>query len=593
VSTYDYYGAFFEELADRGLRDVVCSPGSRSTPLILCADAERRLRCQVQVDERSAGYFALGLAKAQRRAVALICTSGSAAANFLPAITEAFFDGVALVVLTADRPPELRDRGAGQTIDQIRLYGDHVRWSADLPVPDEVDTDHARYAARRAVAAAVGPPRGPVHLNVPLREPLEPPAGMMPGRHPEPAGAGPIDNPDPAPAAVAAPVEAVALARLVRGTDRGLLAVGPSDLPAGDVETLKRLAAVAGWPVIADAASGVRAGISLGATVVAGGHHLASADAFWERHRPDVIVRIGHPTAGRTLREGLAAWGSETWLVDPLDRWEEPTTVPAGLWRSPIGALSRATLELLDAAGGDPVAAAGRAESSWVRSWSDAEATTQRTITEVLAAGPFLEAGLARSLGEMLGEGTILYVSNSMPVRDMDAFGAPHPNAPRIVAHRGTNGIDGVVSAAAGAATCTAPVVLLAGDLALLHDIGGLLGAARLGVDMTIVVPNNDGGGIFSFLPIAGTIPDATFKRFFLTPHGTDLAALMAGLGIRHMRATNPSELHQALEDSQAAPGIGLIEVPIEAAANVAQHRDVEQAIRAALAGIDRSPREA
>lgn len=593
MSAYDYYGAFFEELADQGLRDVVCSPGSRSTPLILCADAEQRLRCRVQVDERSAGFFALGLAKAQRGAVAVICTSGSAAANFLPAITEAFFDGVALVVLTADRPPESRDRGAGQTIDQIRLYGDHVRWSADLPVPDEVGADHARYAARRAVAAAAGPPRGPVHLNVPLREPLEPPAPTMPHRYRDRAGSGPDETPDPAHDAVAVPSEATTLARLVQDTERGLLAVGPSDLPTGDAETLKRLAAVAGWPLVADAASGLRTGTPAGATVVAGGHHLASTTPFWKRQQPDVIVRTGHPTAGRALREGLAAWGSETWLVDPLDRWEEPTTVPAGLWRSPIGALARATLELLDDRGGSPADLTGRPESSWARSWSDAEAAAQRTITDVLAERPFLEAGLARSLVEMLGEDTILYVSNSMPVRDLDAFGAPHPKAPRIVAHRGTNGIDGVVSAAAGAAaSARAPVVLLAGDLALLHDIGGLLGAARLELDMTIVVPNNDGGGIFAFLPIAGTIPDATFERFFLTPHGTDLAAVTAGLGIRHRRATNPGELRLALEASEASRGIDLVEVPIDAAANVAQHRDVEQAVRASLTGADRPPRE-
>lgn len=599
MTAYDYYGAFFEELANRGVRHVVCSPGSRSTPLILSADAETRLRCWVQVDERSGGFFALGLAKAQRSCVALICTSGSAAANYLPAVTEAFFDGVALVVLTADRPPELRDRGAGQTIDQIRLYGGHVRWSADLPVPDEVSADHGRYMARRSVAAASGPPSGPVHLNVPLREPLEPPAGAMADGMPAPA-ASPVTG-SREPAAVRA--EVTALAHLVQSRERGLLAVGPSDLPAGDASALKRLAAVAGWPLVADAASGLRSGSPDGATIVASGHHLASSASFWEQARPDVIVRVGHPTAGRALRQGLAAWESETWLVDPADRWEEPTTVPAGLWRSPIGALARETLDALGANPpssaegtnaadrGDPAGLTGRSESSWTRSWRNAEAAAQRAITVTLADGPFLEAGLARSLGGILGGDTTLYVSNSMPVRDADAFLAPHPQAPRVVAHRGTNGIDGVVSAAAGtnAALC-APVVLLAGDLALLHDVGGLLAAGRLGVDLTIVVPNNDGGGIFSFLPVAGTIPRETFERYFLTPHGTDLSAVLGGLGIRHRRASDPTELREALDVATRTGGVDVIEVPVDPAANVAQHRAVEQAVRATLAGTGATP---
>ena len=241
MTAYEYYGAFFEELANRGVRHVVCSPGSRSTPLILAAHAEARLRSWIQVDERSGGFFALGLAKAQRDCVALICTSGSAAANYLPAVTEAFFDGVALVVLTADRPPELRDRGAGQTIDQIRLYGGHVRWSADLPVPDEVHADHARYVARRAVASAGGPPRGPVHLNVPLREPLEPPGPPGGGPAAAPAaiatarGEGDPEDVSPGGALAAAPALPAAPVVAARGE------VAPAAAARGEVAALAQL----------------------------------------------------------------------------------------------------------------------------------------------------------------------------------------------------------------------------------------------------------------------------------------------------------------------------------------------------------------
>ena len=601
MTAYAYFGAFFEELASQGVRHVVCSPGSRSAPLVLSAHAEPRLETWVQIDERAGGFFALGLAKARRECVALICTSGSAAANYLPALTEAFYDGVALVALTADRPPELRDRGAGQTIDQIGLYGGHVRWSADLPVPGEVDVEHARYVARRAVAAASGPPAGPVHINAPLREPLEPPTGA----HPDPAepeapplvttGSAPAEVPGPAPA----PAEVAALAERVRRCERGLFAVGPADLAPAAAGALKELAALAGWPLVADAASGLRTGESGGAVVVATGHHLATARRFWEAHRPEVIVRVGHPTAGRALREGLAARGSETWIIDPLDRWPEPTTVPAGRWRSPAGALAEEVLRALrggphrpgstaGAAGPAPVAALdGRRDSAWVRAWQEAESAAQRAITATLQDAPLLEAGVARALGESLGPDTTVYASNSMPVRDLDAFLAPHLRAPRVVAHRGTNGIDGVVSAAAGAAAGSgAPVVLLAGDLALLHDVGGLLGAARLGIDLTIVVPNNEGGGIFSFLPVAEAVPREVFERFFGTPHGSDLATVVTGLGARHRLAGDAEALGAALADATRASGIDIIEVPVDAAANVAQHRLVEMSVREALAGI-------
>ena len=569
MTAYEYFGAFFEELANRGVRHVVCSPGSRSAPLVLSAHAERRLRCWVQLDERAGGFFALGLAKAERQCVALICTSGSAAANYLPAVTEAFYDGVALVVLTADRPPELRDRGAGQTIDQIGLYGAHVRWSADLPVPGEVDPAHARFTAQRAVAAAVGPPGGPVHLNAPLREPLEPLEGQPVGGDSD--GASPVSPPPPA----ADGGEVAQLAELVHDRDRGVLAVGPSDLSGADAGAVKRLAALAGWPLLADAASGLRTGSAEGATIVAAGQHLARTGSFWREHEPDVLVRAGHPTAARALREGLAAWGAEIWLVDPLDRWEEPTTVPAGRWRSPLGALARDVLATLGSK---------RPATAWADSWRLAESAAQQTITATLQGGPLLEAGLARLLGAMLEPGTVLYASNSMPVRDLDAFLSPGGGTPRVVAHRGTNGIDGVVSAAAGMAAATGDrVVLLAGDLALLHDLGGLLGAIRAGIDLTIVVPNNNGGGIFSFLPVAEAVPQPVFEQFFGTPHGADLSGVVTGTGAAHHRAGDAGALGEALETCRQSGGVHVIEVPVDAAANVAQHRLVERSVRDAV----------
>ncbi len=576
MSAYQYFGAFFEALANRGVRHVVCSPGSRSAPLVLSAHAEPRLSCWVQLDERAGAFFALGLAKSGGNCVALICTSGSAAANYLPAVTESFYDGVPLILLTADRPPELRDRGAGQTINQIGLYGTHVRWSADLPVPTEVDTDHARFTAHRAVTAALGSPSGPVHLNVPLREPLEPPSSW---RHPGDGGGAGDDQPQARPTGPGAdPTEVSELAHLVLSQPRGLLAVGPSDLGTADAVAVKRLAALAGWPLIADAASGLRTGPTEDATIVATGHHLATSPGFWEAHRPEVIVRSGHPTAGRALREGLTTWQSETWLVDPLNRWEEPTTVPVGRWRSSIAALAREVLAELGSF--------ERFNNAWTASWRQSDQTAQQAIDSLLTSGPLLEAGVARTLGEVLEPPSTLYVSNSMPVRDLDAFLVPRWRAPRVVAHRGTNGIDGVVSAAAGlAAAAGGRVVLLAGDLALLHDIGGLVGAVRLDLDLTIVVPNNDGGGIFSFLPVASAVPPAVFEKFFGTPHRVELASALTGLGVRHQRITDVATLREALTSSDTTGGVSVLEIPVDCQANIAQHRLIEQTVRAAIDG--------
>ena len=342
---------------------------------------------------------------------------------------------------------------------------------------------------------------------------------------------------------------------------------------------MRRLAAEAGWPLLADAASGLRTGDPEGAVIVTTGHHLATSGGFWQRHRPEVIIRVGHPTAGRALREALAAWRAETWLVDPLDRWEEPTGVPEGRWRSPIGALARGVT-----AGSAADSADSARSAAWAAAWREAEAAAVRAIGVALGSGPLLEAGVARTLGEVLGPADTVYASNSMPVRDLDAFLAADPRTPRVVAHRGTNGIDGVVSAAAGLAAGLAGsgpgrVVLLAGDLALLHDIGGLLGAAGCGVDLTIVVPNNGGGGIFSFLPVASAIPPSLFERYFTTPQQIDLGAALAGLGVAHRQVTHRAGLAEAVEAANRSDGLTVIEVPVNVTENVAQHRLVERAV--------------
>ena len=703
---YDYCLEFFKELTRNGLKHVICSPGSRSAPLVLSAHSAG-LRILMHHDERSGGFFALGLAKQIRGAAALICTSGSAAANYLPAVVEACCDGVPLLILTADRPPELRDRGAGQTIDQIRLYGSHVRWFADLPVAGDAPEAHARYAAGRAFAEASGGRPGPVHLNFPFREPLEPRARvktrepLKPHRSPDPRrpfpttsaavppstsggasfqigapGGAHVDptlkssSRRPVPPAAVIPSEVEELAAIIQSCERGLLAVGPSDLPPETAAKIIEMAALAGWPVLADAASNLRSapisslssqsptspaphpdtprtaaspqgtppptaspqGVSPAprsashdrdarprplisphapalSVVITTGTHLAAVESFWNAHEPEVILRIGHPSATRALREPLARFSSLNILIDPSGRWEEPETFPDLRLTSREGPLCAAVVESLTQSGQQPSRqpdwqfsrqpgqqpSRQRSEgisSSWLADWQTAEAAALSAIAETIPPAPLLEAGLARTLGEALPEHSTLYVSNSMPVRDLDAFLAPRLLPLRVMAQRGVNGIDGVVSAALGvSAGSDGPVILYAGDLALLHDIGGLLQGIRAGLDLTIVVPNNNGGGVFSFLPIADAAGPEEFRDYFHTPHDIDLARLLTGMGAWHRSARSVAELKCALVESIEGGGVAVIEVPVEAAANVAEHRAITKAVRQAVeAAFERSP---
>ncbi len=622
---YEYCLAFFAELLRGGVRHAVCSPGSRSGLLVLAAQ-----RCGLSVlmhhDERSGGFLALGLAKQQRGCVALVSTSGSAAANYLPAVTEAFYDGVGLLVLTADRPPEIRDRGAGQTIDQVRLYGGHVRWFADLPVAGEVSPDHARYAAGRALAEAAGTQSGPVHVNFPFRKPLEPSAGALSpttqfptkktGRptllEPSAGALSPTTATRPqaggncgttpgrqAEICPPTPAETGDLLECARNCERGLIAVGPGNFTPAEAADVLGLGRLAGWPVLADAASNLRfsppprSPAAEGDVLISTGTLLAGAGEFWRRQAPEVVLRIGHPTASLALREGLAGFpAARQMLVDPSRRWEEAETVPDRRFECDPAALCSAVSRRLAGGGGRKATTEGGrrtagADGRWLAGWQAAERAAWTAVREVLEAdddAPLLEAGIAKTLGEALPAGATVYVSNSMPVRDLDAFLAPRP-ALRVLAQRGVNGIDGVISAAFGVAAAEdAPVVVYLGDLALLHDLGGLLWGVNAGFDLTMVVANNNGGGIFDFLPIAKALDAETFDALFHTPHNLDLRPLVEGLGARHRSAGTAGALAQALAESIARPGVDVIEVPVDSAANVAEHQEISRAVSEALA---------
>lgn len=554
-----FAGALVDEWARAGVTDAVIAPGSRSTPLALALARHESLRTQVVLDERSAAFRALGLALASRRPVVVLCTSGTAAANLHPAVIEASHARVPLLVCTADRPPELRETGAGQTIDQLHLYGDAVRWFCDPGPPIDQPGAGAvwRALACRAVAESLGPPAGPVHLNLPFREPLVPTGAPLvdaPGR----TDGRPWTVSTPATRAPArADVDRVA--ELVRAHPRGLLVAGwgAEVSPA----TAARFAEAAGWPVIADPISQLRTPPCAISTYEA----LLRVPGFADAHRPDLVVRIGAPLTSKIATAWLDPSITQV-LMDPEGAWLDPAR--AATERLAVDA------ELLLGAVADALEPAAPL-STWLTGWRHAETRARAAIDEVLdAPGESFEGRVARDVAAALPDGATLVVASSLPVRALEWCMAPRSGI-RILANRGANGIDGFVSTVAGVARANAPAttVGLCGDLCFLHDTNGLLGAAG---PATLIVLDNDGGGIFSFLAPA-ELPE--FDRLFATPHGLDLVDVARAHGVAAERVEDASKLGDAI----AQEDLRVLVVPIDRSRGVERHRAIWDAVAAAL----------
>jgi 2-succinyl-5-enolpyruvyl-6-hydroxy-3-cyclohexene-1-carboxylate synthase len=588
--TFAFVAAFVDELARSGVKDVVVCPGSRSTPLAYGFAANPALKVWMEYDERSAGFFALGLAKASGRAVGLVCTSGTAAANFMPAVVEAAYSRVPLVVMTADRPAELRDNGAPQAIDQLKMYGGYAKWFAEMPLP-EASNEMLRYArtqAGRAVGTATAHPAGPVHLNQPFREPLTPApvAGqpLPPESQRDPLAWQGRPNGQPyvelkqAPRRMN-PADIADLAATLVSLEKGLLICGPQTDPAL-AEALTGLAAKLGFPVLADPLSQLRSGPHNRDLVI------VNYDAFLRDSRfngpefaPEVVIRFGAMPTAKPLLLFLKRFPDlPQYLVDGGDGWNEPTQLAQTVIHADP------TLFCRDLAAALPAKAA--LETGWRGDWLRFSAATAQALENALEGleEPF-EGRVLAEMAHLLPDGATLFAGNSMPIRDLDSFFAGSSKNIRLMANRGANGIDGVISSALGvAAHGQGPLVLVIGDLSTYHDLNGLLAAKLHRLDATIVILNNDGGGIFSFLAQA-SYPH-NFEQLFGTPHGLDFEPVMQMYGAKFSRVQGWPAFVQAMQDALQAPGLKVIEVPTQRESNVTLHRRMWAAVYEALAGI-------
>jgi 2-succinyl-5-enolpyruvyl-6-hydroxy-3-cyclohexene-1-carboxylate synthase len=549
LDTHLLLRAFVDELVRSGLEGACTSPGSRSTPLVLALVRDGRLPCWSHIDERAAAFFAVGVAKASGRPAAVACTSGTAAAHYLPAVVEAHEARVPLVVLTADRPPELREVGAGQTIDQLKLFGDHAKWFFDvgLHAATPARMRWMRQLACRAFFTAAGGRPGPVHLNMAFREPLVADAGLPA----EPGGGGRAGG-RPWTAVRRPPPPAVEL----DPGPRALIVAGRHERHDDLAEALPRAAVALGAPLLADPLSGARRGPA----AVAHYDALLRAPGWAAAHRPEVVVRVGDLPTSKPLRTWLAALDARQVAFEPEGARQDPEAVLAEVLDADPAAWARAV------AAGD-----GQHPGDWMESWREADARAADAIDATLGAG-LSEPAVARALAA-LGADVTVFTASSMPVRDVESFWPAREDAPRVLAHRGANGIDGTIAAALGAAATGARVVVHLGDVALAHDLGALLGASRLGIALTIVLVDNAGGAIFDALPVAAQAD--VFEVHVATPPGLDAERVAALFGLAYEPVTEVAQLREA-------PGT-LLHVRSERAVNLALHRRVWAAVADAL----------
>ena len=567
--------AFIEELIKAGVRDFVVCPGSRNTPLtVSLLNANKKLRGQEErlklwrhIDERSAGYFALGIARTTDRPVAVCVTSGSAVANLLPAAMEARISRVPLIFLTADRPAELQEVGANQTAKQIGIFGDHVKWDVQLPMVDASVlgkvTKFSTAAARRSVRVAIDSPSGPVHINIPFREPLlsgvvgdSSSAVVLESTFAEAPQIQPDDY-----------QMDLILARL-RSSERGLIVCGPetADLSSAGIFELSRLL---NWPIVADPMSNLRWGPYDFDNLVTTADTLLRVPKFAEQMKPDVVIRFGAIPTSKVLNDWLENSDADQIVID------EASPAYAG-YRDEGGTaeIYRCTPKLFGDAVRYKLPNANRATTDYLNDWCRNNTRIQeysKRFSEDF--GNRFEGSIFVALSGGVDTEIALVLGNSMPVRDADSFISTNNIASRIYGTRGVSGIDGVVSAAAGTAATGTTTFLVVGDLSFIHDTNGMWAASRYNLNLKIILINNSGGGIFSFLPQQSLIASNDFEEWWGTPHNLKLDALVEAFRGKYRALEVDENMHETLLQLVKEPGFAVLEVKTDRSENLAMHR--------------------
>ncbi len=582
---YALAGAFVDELARCGLEHVCICPGSRSSPLAVAFARHPGIRTWVHLDERSASFFAQGMARAIDKPVALVCSSGTAGANFFPAVVEARYGSVPLLALTADRPPEMVDWGALQTIDQTRMYGSHVNWSVNMP-PPEANTEmmsYTRSVACRAYFSAVLAPVGPVHVNFPFREPLEPVAAPsdFPASVREQDMAAWRGREDGKPFVFSQDhdkkprLEDIrSLAADLAMTERGLIVCGPQSgsMPA---ELVAGLAEKLGYPLLTDALSGVRCGPHDRSLVIDSYDAFIRDDDLAESLEPELVIRLGALPVSKPLTQYLEKYrGARQILVDESQDWRDPFRLTSQLFQVSPALFCESLSSALQVE---------RSDGEWSGRWRRIAASSRVALDGALdGCSEMFEGKVFSRLAALLPDDTVLFAGNSMPIRDMDTFFSSTHRSIQFMANRGASGIDGVVSSALGvAAVSQKRVVLVLGDISLYHDMNGLLAAKAHGLDATIIVLNNNGGGIFSFLPQADY--QDVFETYFGTPHGLTFRAAAEMYGLDYSLADDWETFDRSVREGLSGNGVDLIEVPGDRERNVVLHRQMWETVSAGI----------
>ena len=557
-----YLASFVDELAQNKVRHAVVSPGSRSTPISLLLAEHPDIEVHINVDERSAAFFALGMAKALREPVAIVCTSGTAAANFYPAIVEAFYARVPLIVLTADRPHELRHVGAPQAIDQIDLYGKHVKWSVEMSLPENSAEmmNYVRTVGARAVAIAANQPAGPIHLNFPIREPLLPlmdqakeyrSKQLLPKVEIE-KGIRTLSS-----------SQFEALAEMLTGANRGIIVVG--ELQDAEIrEGIVALAEKLTFPILADPLSLLRSGDHSKTQIIEAYDTFLRDDTAKEVLSPDVVLRFGAMPISKSLLLFLKKHRQAKHLiVDAGAGWREPAGLATNMIYCEEHAFCYGIMEQINQ----------EEDTSWLQLWKAVNEATKRGLASIHDEVELSEGKLFLLLNELMPMNSTLFVGNSMPIRDLDTFFFTNEKNVTALANRGANGIDGVVSTAIGVSTVSENTVLAIGDLSFFHDMNGLLAAKLQKQNITILLINNDGGGIFSFLPQASE--KEYFELLFGTPHGLEFTHAAELYGAKYNKVLTWEEFQQVFTQSFSIPGLKIIEVQTERESNLVKHRDL------------------